>query len=137
MTVIRDAGMLVFCVYIFLSPVLLVNCSKEHLKGRSLILEAEYADWMASVRLKYEQKLRNLDELVGEPGMVQPDLSVDFPGMKQYVDWESVVTPSTYIVVDQNGLGNFLTVNDAINSIPRNRYRQYRITVQVNAGVYR
>lgn len=95
---------------------------------------AEYAEWIASVRLKHQGRMQ---ELEGEPAMVQPDLSLDFPGMKQYMDWESVVTPATYIVVDQSGLGNFTTVNDAVNSIPRDRYRQYRITIQVNAGVYR
>jgi len=132
----------VFCVYILLSPAT-VTCSKEHLKGRGLLASTEeespasaYANWIASVRLKHELKLK-ASSLVGEPGMVQPDLSLDFPGMKQYVDWESVVTPATYIIVDQTGLGNFLTLTDAINSIPRDRYRQYRITIQVNAGVYR
>ena len=77
------------------------------------------------------------NDLNSVPGMAQPDLSTDFPGMKQYLDWESVVSPATYIVVDQNGFGNFWSINDALNSIPPNRYRQYRITIQVNAGVYR
>lgn len=121
----------------FLSVMLLrVDCSKEHLKGRGLVersVEAEYDDWIASVRFRHEA--RSTDEL-GDT-MVQPDLSLDYPGMKQYVDWESILTPSTYIVVDQNGLGNFFTLNDAVNSIPRDRYRQYRITIQLNAGVYR
>lgn len=103
---------------------------------------AEYREWIANMKLKHElkQKARvqgSVNEIEGEPGVVQPDLSLDFPGMKQYVDWESVVTPATYIVVDQNGLGNFMTVNDAVNSISKDRYRQYRITIQVNAGVYR
>lgn len=123
-----------------------VNCrGLEETPGSSLESQeaaAEYAEWIASVRLKHElkQKVRvpgSVNELEGVPGMVQPDLSQDFPGMKQYLDWESVKTPATYIVVDKSGLGNFATVSDAVNSIPRDRYRQYRITIQVNAGVYR
>ncbi|CAM6075369.1 unnamed protein product [Sphagnum tenellum] len=68
---------------------------------------------------------------------VEPDLSQDFPGMKKYLDWQTVVSSSTYIVVDQNGGGDFRSINEAVNSIPRNKYRKYRITIQVNPGVYR
>jgi hypothetical protein len=131
----------VMCVLIFLSPGS-VSCRRLETLGEtspnpgpeSQGAAAEYAQWIASVRLKQQGRAQ---ELEGEPAMVQPDLSLDFPGMKQYMDWESVMTPATYIVVDQSGLGNFTTVNDAVNSIPRDRYRQYRITIQVNAGVYR
>ena len=56
-----------------------------------------------------------------------------------WLDWKpTMVTPTkTLIIVDQNGNGDFLTIAEAINSIPRNMYRPYRVTVQINAGVYR
>jgi len=55
-----------------------------------------------------------------------------------WLDWKpTMVTPKTLIIVDQNGNGDFLTIAEAINSIPRNMYRPYRVTVQINAGVYR
>lgn len=136
-----------------LSNPLGVSCTKHHIRSLqsnakqqpALSPEAqkvaanEYANWVASVREKHDQRqaAMSTNDLNGVPGMAQPDLSTDFPGMKQYLDWESVVSPATYIVVDQNGFGNFWSINDALNSIPPNRYRQYRITIQVNAGVYR
>lgn len=134
----------IFGAYILLSAST-VNCNKDHLRGLQSIkwapastptmkqAVAEYEDWIENVRMKHELK----QKLADKPGMIQPDLTLDFPGMKQYTDWESVVTPSTYIVVDQNGIGDFISLSDAINSIPKNRYRQYRITIQLNAGVYR
>jgi hypothetical protein len=42
----------------------------------------------------------------------------------------------TWIVVDQNGYGQYTTVQDAINSIPLDQDRTMRITIQVNPGYY-
>jgi pectin methylesterase-like acyl-CoA thioesterase len=42
----------------------------------------------------------------------------------------------TWIVVDQNGYGQFTTVQEAINSIPVDQGRMTRITIQVNPGYY-
>jgi len=103
----------------------------------------EFAKWVERVGKKHRLKQEfasNRSELVGEPvdpSVAQPDLSGSFPGLKQYWDWGSVVSPLTYIVVDQNGFGNFRGVWEAINAIPNDIYRRYRVTIQVNAGTYR
>jgi len=102
----------------------------------------EFAKWVERVGKKYRLKQKfasNRSELVGDldPSIAQPDLSGSFPGLKQYWDWGSVVSPATYIVVDQNGFGNFRGIWEAVNSIPNDIYRRYRITIQVNAGTYR
>ncbi|KAG0630518.1 hypothetical protein M758_1G184100 [Ceratodon purpureus] len=108
----------------------------------------EFARWVERVgqkhRLKLEQQQaramqgENGSRLFGEdPSLAPPDLSAMFPGLKQYSDWESVVSPGTYIVVDQSGFGNFRGIWEAIDSIPNDVSRQYRITIQVNAGTYR
>lgn len=43
----------------------------------------------------------------------------------------------TYIVVDQNGYGQFAKVQDAIDSITTDQTRTQRITIQVNPGYYK
>lgn len=43
----------------------------------------------------------------------------------------------TYIVVDQNGNGQFEKVQDAIDSITPDQTRTQRITIQVNPGYYK
>lgn len=122
---------------------LLVSCT---LANRSQYAEPdsdgarEFMQWIERVGKKHRMKqefARN--ELVGEwdPSIAQPDLSGSFPGLKQYSDWDSVVSPATYIVVDQNGFGNFRSIWEAINSIPNDINRRTRITIQVNAGTYR
>lgn len=110
---------------------------------------SEFKSWVdrvgAKVKRRQEAAARSAHELrrssdsriVAGNNTVEPDLSQDFPGMKKYLDWQTVVSSSTYIVVDQNGGGDFHSINEAVNSIPRNKYRKYRITIQVNPGVYR
>ncbi|KAG0562476.1 hypothetical protein KC19_9G149500 [Ceratodon purpureus] len=55
-----------------------------------------------------------------------------------WLDWKSKqVTSKSYIVVDQNGGGDFRTITEAVDSIQRDMFRPYRITVQINSGFYR
>lgn len=127
----------IFLGFFLLSP-LTVTCSRHHHENRrnqslpqsNTKLAAvnpegpdsqgakEFSQWIARVgkkhRLKQQARARS-GELVGElDPALQPDLSGSFPGLKQYYDWGSVVSPGTYIVVDQSGFGNFRAVWEAI-----------------------
>jgi hypothetical protein len=136
-------------------PLFLVSCTKylrgeaqamgKHVEGDYGHGSDDFAKWVERVgqkhRLQQQVKAmrgKNGGELVGEdPSFAPPDLSAMFPGLKQYSDWGSVVAPGTYIVVDQNGFGDFKGIWEAIDSIPNDPLRRYRITIQVNAGTYR
>ena len=144
-------------VVLLLQPLSHVTCTRHHeQRQRGGIGQlgsrdhgaGEFAKWVERVGKKHRLKLQqqearakhreNGSELdVQDPSLAPPDLSAMFPGLKQYSDWESVVSPATYIVVDQDGLGNFRGVKEAIDSIPGDPSRRYRITIQVNAGTYR
>ncbi len=60
------------------------------------------------------------------------------PGDMTWLDWKAKeVTSKSYIVVDQNGGGDFRNIIEAVDSIQRDMYRPYRITIQINPGFYR
>lgn len=88
--------------------------------------EAEISDfysWVARVGQKFQLKklAAAQQQTPSAAATVQPAADGDI---------------QTYIVVDQNGQGQFLTVQDAINSIEKNQKRTTRITIQINAGRY-
>lgn len=82
--------------------------------------------------LLQRQSTTTTEEYSGREGVRNPVAAMTWLDLKP-----TMVTPKTLIIVDQNGNGDFLTIAEAINSIPRNMYRPYRVTVQINAGVYR
>ncbi|KAG6557411.1 hypothetical protein Mapa_000680 [Marchantia paleacea] len=87
--------------------------------------EAEISDfysWVARVGQKFQlKKLAAAKQTPSAAATVQPAADGDI---------------QTYIVVDQNGQGQFYTVQDAINSIEKNQKRTTRVTIQINAGRY-
>lgn len=84
-------------------------------------------------QLLLQRQSSTAEEYSGLDGVRNPQAAMT------WLDWKPTVpvTPKTLIIDDQNGSGDFLTIAEAINSIPRNMYRAYRVTVQINAGVYR
>ncbi|XP_024372006.1 probable pectinesterase 53 [Physcomitrium patens] len=112
--------------------------------ARDDLASGEFAKWVKRIGEKHMRKqamrakAKNNPQLLDlDPSTAEPDLSEIYPGMKQYLDWESVVSSATYIIVDQNGLGQFTGISAALDSIPSDIFRRYRITIQVNAGIYR
>lgn len=103
--------------------------------------EVDFMTWVARLRerQKFKQSggsgYRTSEYIVDQP----EDYAqwVTNPSTMRWLDWKPVLTPKTFIIVDANGGGDFRTITEAIDSIPRDMFRPYRITVQVNAGVYR
>jgi pectinesterase len=91
--------------------------------------EAEIADfeaWVAREGKSYLEKKAALEQIADKPTV---DASSSTVRDSSYVG-------STYIVVDQNGHGQFSTVQSAIDSIPKDQTRTTPITIQVNPGTY-
>lgn len=102
--------------------VILVVVSVVYVEGTHEGGGGDFMAWVGRVGERLELKRKE--------GAVAGDMT--------WLDWKpKEVTSKSYIVVDQNGGGDFRTITEAVDSIQRDMYRPYRITVQINSGFYR
>lgn len=133
------AALLLLAVSVF-SPS--VECSRAEISRKLKAAEnspsfrppndAEIADFEAWVSREGKRA-----QLKRESAAAQQEKESTVEASSSSLHGESSKDVQTYIVVDQNGNGQFSKVQDAIDSIEKDQQRTTRITIQINPGYYK